>query len=282
MADVKKDLYKSNDYQAISNYRPYELPVEDIAKALEPIIPPKPWEPEVLQWATLVVPVFVFRDLGDGFMDVYDDSGTIIKVSKKALNKPFFKQTDEFIMKAMKDAVLAVAKKLAKGNNTVTTLEIKTELRRDYPYYFWTQQVVSDYMSQFAGDGIFTYTDNGTFRTYSVASRVQVAQTAGPVSKQLNQPSSMALVAAAVGKALRKRGRPRKNQNTTFVQTTINRQLAYSYAGDPKFESFDFGGKIITRAHIRAQKKSPLGYLSKTKLNKLDAITVNGLTYQVK
>jgi hypothetical protein len=255
-------------------FRPYMLPMEDIKKALEPIIPPKPWEPKVLQQATLIVPVFVFRDLGDGFMDVYDDSGTIVKVSKQALTKPFFKQTDEFIMKAMKDAVLAVAKRLAKGNNTVTTLEIKTELRRDYPYYFWTQQVVSDFMSQFAGDGIFTYTDNGTFRTYSVASASQVAQTAGPVSKQVTKTLATA--------PKRGRGRPRKNQNTAFVQTTINRSLAHSYAGDPNFESFDFGGKVITRAYIRAQKKSPLGYLSKNKLNKLDAITVNGKTYQVK
>lgn len=71
----------------------------------------------------------------------------------------------------MRDAVLATAKALCHPNNTVTTLEIKTKLIKDFPMYHWRQNVgndsVSAIMNEFATQGVFTYIDNGTFRTYS-------------------------------------------------------------------------------------------------------------------
>jgi hypothetical protein len=284
--------YGSGDYAAVTSFKPYELPIDDIKAALvAKSCTPKKWEPAVGALAQLIVPVKVFRDFGNGTYDVHTDDGNCLMVSKLALHKAFIDNfNQDYIMKAQRDAVIAVAKRLCKANNTVTTLEIKVELRRDYPYYFWTQQAVSDYMSQLAGDGIFTYTDNGTFRTYSVASPAQVAQTAGPVSKQIAAKTTTTSSSAGIAKVSgtlatapkRGRGRPRKNQNTAFTQTAINRSLAMSYAIASGFESFTFGNKTVTRADIRAQKKSPAGYLSNTKLNKLDAITVNGKTYQVK
>lgn len=70
-----------------------------------------------------------------------------------------------------KGLVLACAQTLLSPNNTVTTLEIKTELRKTQPQYYWTQDVVSKIMDEFSQNKVFTYTDNGTFRTYSDPSR---------------------------------------------------------------------------------------------------------------
>lgn len=189
----------------------------------------------------------------------------------------FFKLTKEHIMKAMRDAVLTVAKRLAKANNTVTTLEIKTELRRDYPYYFWDQNTVSSYMSQFATDSIFTYKDNGSYRVYSLSTPAQVAQTAGPVSKQMSKST---IGGAVLGNtATPRRGRPRKNS----LLTVIDHAFAFKMAGYKDFESVTFNtGIVVDRAGIRAQKKSPQGYLTPTKLQKVVKITVSGTTFDVK
>jgi len=63
--------------------------------------------------------------------------------------------------------ILHVALELCKVTNNVTTLEIKQELIQRFPKTFWKQQDISDAMVEFAQEGKFTYTDNGTFRTYS-------------------------------------------------------------------------------------------------------------------
>lgn len=65
------------------------------------------------------------------------------------------------------DCIYQAALELCKTTNRVTTLEIKMYLRTMFPSTDWKQQDISDAMSDFAQDGMFTYTDNGTFRTYS-------------------------------------------------------------------------------------------------------------------
>lgn len=70
-------------------------------------------------------------------------------------------------MNTFKQAVLDAATKLLKANNTVTTLEIKTELRTTQPDLYSTQEKVSETMDEYAIEGKFEYTDNGTYRTYS-------------------------------------------------------------------------------------------------------------------
>lgn len=231
--------------------------------------------------------------------DVISPSGSAYWVHEKDL-ETYNKNTET--MKAMKDAVLTVAKGLCKANNTVTTLEVKVELRRDYPYYFWTQQTVSDYMSQLAGDGILTYTDNGTYRTCSLANQ---SQTAGPVSKSISASNSgtatfsygvpvrgIAKVSGKVpsggsitsgsGSQLatgkRGRGRPRKIAIITqgdalnmasasgFQGVVINRRNGLPIA--------------YTKADIKAQKKSPFAFINRS-FGKIAQITVDGTTYVV-
>lgn len=266
--------------------KPYELPINDILKAFKPYVPKK-WKPEAGEQVSLVLQVKVFRDFEDGTVDVHDDAGNCLRVSKIQLVKSFFEQNNNYTMKAMKDACLTVAKQLAKANNTVTTLEIKNELRRDYPYYFWQQQTVSDYMSQLAADGVFTYTDNGSFRVYSLATPAQVAATAGPVSTAINTTLSKvagriptnSLAQAQTQSAPRRRGRPRK------TGTTIRPQDVLNFAAQPNFEAVTIDRRgtptYYTKADIKAQKKSPVGYIGRSVQNVL-AITVGGSTYAVK
>lgn len=68
-----------------------------------------------------------------------------------------------------------VANALLKANNTVTTLELKVELRKKYPSQKWKQSDISQAMNDLYLQGLYTYTDNGTYRVYSAV--------AAPVAK---------------------------------------------------------------------------------------------------
>lgn len=217
-----------------------------------------------------VVNVKVYFYLDDTYY-VSDTSGKGNWVHEKDL-EPYNKNKET--MKAMKDAVLKVAKDLAKANNTVTTLEIKNELRRDYPYYFWTQDVVSKYMADFAGDGTFTYTDNGTYRTYSLTTPKQAAITAGPVSKTVK--TSLSKVSGKISK-----------KNTKIINTTgaISQATAAGLGSHKGFESVVIvrksGPVTYTKKDIQGQKKSPMSYMS-LYLGKIKNVTVGGITYSVR
>ena len=204
----------------------------------------------------VIKPFKVFRKLLDGSYDVCDLDGNCLNVK---VNEIILKTKNQSEMKAMKNAVLTTARQLCKANNTVTTLEVKTELRRDYPYYFWDQATVSNYMSQLAGDGLFTYTDNGTYRTYSLAN----------TKKTL------------LGKVARKKVvTSQPNKKTT--SNTIPRNSVLGFAVSPTFESVTLSsGKTVDKYAIRGQKKSPLGYIT-PKLHNVVSITAGGTTYLVK
>ena len=75
------------------------------------------------------------------------------------------------------DLVLATAVRLIKEYGSTTTLDIKNELRSRHttidvgPITFrpnFTQNIVSDAMMILEGLNFFTYTDNGTYRTYKL------------------------------------------------------------------------------------------------------------------
>jgi len=83
-------------------------------------------------------------------------------------------------MKTLKQKVESAAKKLLKANNTVTTLEIKTELRTSSPDAYY-QSDISHAMDELSQEGKFTYTDNGVYRVYSETTQSTVTQ---PVVKK--------------------------------------------------------------------------------------------------
>ena len=79
--------------------------------------------------------------------------------------------------------ILATAQRLLKANNSVTTLEIKAELLKTEPGYYWTQTFISICMDGFNTSGVFSYTANGTFRTYFDPTKVVAKTPAKAVTK---------------------------------------------------------------------------------------------------
>ncbi len=81
-------------------------------------------------------------------------------------------------------SLLLVVNELLKPNNTVTTLEVKNELRRLEPNEIWNQDDVSTTMDALNDSGKLTYANAGRFRVYSLA-----GQPAGqPLTKFLIKP----------------------------------------------------------------------------------------------
>lgn len=116
------------------------------------------------------------------------------------------------MIQAKKQAVLDTANKLLKAQNTVTTLEIKTQLIIDYPEFFWKQDFISQEMDVLYSQGLFTYSDNGTFRTYS----------AYPVPLTVSPTASVTTPRLIIGNGLKTlRGK------LTTKPSTISRKKAY-------------------------------------------------------
>lgn len=147
------------------------------------------------------------------------------------------------------EKILSVAKKLCKANNTVTTLEIKTELRKRYPNSRWEQSKVSSVMNDAYTAGKFTYTDNGTFRTYSLAGK---GTTSTPVA-QVSTPT----VTGKVKKV-------KAPMTTQKISRTKALELIQNSNG--KFFTVTFIKKDGTRRVLNGQYTpdmgvSPLGYI---------------------
>jgi hypothetical protein len=81
------------------------------------------------------------------------------------------------VKELMRDAVKNTAIKMLKPSNKVTTLELKLQLRKDYPSFYWKQETVSQIMNSLSNENVFNFTDNGTFRTYSLVKSVKSAVT---------------------------------------------------------------------------------------------------------
>lgn len=73
----------------------------------------------------------------------------------------------KIIKNVMRGHMSTVILGLLEANNTITTLEVKTELRGKYPEFSWKQADVSDFMNEMHLEGDLTYEDNGTYRIYS-------------------------------------------------------------------------------------------------------------------
>lgn len=153
------------------------------------------------------------------------------------------------------EKILSVAKKLCKANNTVTTLEIKTELRKRYPNNRWEQAKVSSTMIDANAAGKFDYTDNGTFRTYSLAGK---GTTVAPVA-QVSTPT----VTTPTGKTKKVKA-PKAPMTTQKISRTKALDLIQNSNG--KFFTVTFIKKDGTRRVLNGQYTpdmgvSPLGYI---------------------
>ena len=158
------------------------------------------------------------------------------------------------------EKILSVAKKLCKANNTVTTLEIKTELRKRYPKNRWEQTKVSSTMSDASSNGKFDYTDNGTFRTYSLVSVGKVVNKGTLVApaSQLGTPTT------AIRGRVKKVKAPKAPMTTQKISRT--KALDIIQKSNGKFFTVTFIKKDGSRRVLNGQYTpdmgvSPLGYV---------------------
>lgn len=114
------------------------------------------------------------------------------KLNNMATKKVNQQLTSQNVDTVRKGHVLRTAQRLLQPNNSVTTLEIKTALRKEQPGFYWDRDFISTTMDEFAQLGVFKYTFNGTFRTYfdpvrpmqTKAVKTQPAPAATPAPKK--------------------------------------------------------------------------------------------------
>lgn len=71
-------------------------------------------------------------------------------------------------------------------NNTVTTLELKNELRNKFPQAKWFQSDISDFLNSLYEEGELSYVDNGIFRVYSRVLK-QTTDTMQPINQKIEK-----------------------------------------------------------------------------------------------
>ena len=80
--------------------------------------------------------------------------------------------------------------KSALEKHVKASLVVTNALFKKHPEYKWTQKFVSDCMAALADDGALSFTDNGTFRTYTFKITTKVRSTKTPKAKDTsNTPS---------------------------------------------------------------------------------------------
>lgn len=179
---------------------------------------------------------------------------------------------------------------LLTANNTVTTLEIKTEARTLYPDFYWDQATVSKVLDELASKGALTYTDNGTFRTYSEVVTKRFVNTTPTTPKKAVKTTTK---------------RSNNKILTAKVNGTITRTKALKLIENNKghFFSVVFDKKsgeerVMNAQYLSDQSDSSLGYVKVKETGKmrtdpkkairninlqtLKKISIAGKTYNVK
>lgn len=187
----------------------------------------------------------------------------------------------------MKNAVKKVAKELAKANNTITTLEIKNELRIQYPTINWTQYAtssflggfdstpgVSDLFHELVDEGEFvSVADNGTFQTYADAKtgKTVVVKASPAVNVGITIKRGLvkgSVIALAAGKKAAATRAANKGGDTGKKGNRISKTKAYDLMKSNKghfftavFTKKDGTTRTINCQYVSDQKSSPLGYV---------------------
>ena len=125
-----------------------------------------------------------------------------------------------------KKIVQDVGTHLIESNGSTTTLDVKQELRNQG--YWAVQHEISTFMSQLADDGVFEYTDNGTYRIYQLSTIAT-----GPVWGQPNITSYQCTL----------------GQYTRIYDHVTRNQAKYKFAKE-YYPMFDYPGS--TRSQCKA------------------------------
>ena len=199
--------------------------------------------------------VKVFRVFSNNTYDVCNKNGDCWRVKKSEIDKI------NNSMKQMTDAVINTARKLCMAQNQVTTLEIKAEVIKSHPQYFWTQNFVSATMDTLYQRGDFVYTDINIINP----------KHKGEIYRVYSYPSSVILKSKTVKKTATKTAKATTNSATVVKAPktkTIGRQKALELMQNNKGHFFtvifvDKSSKDRTMncQYLKDQKVSTLGYV---------------------
>jgi hypothetical protein len=176
------------------------------------------------------------------------------------------------------DLIETVAKELLHANNTITTLEIKDELRKKHPHSPWWQFQISETMAFFADQGIFNYTDNGSYRTYfdpknpinpnpfKKSTKVKVQITNGGV---IDVNTTKQLIENSKGKIF----------SITFTKLNKdNRKMVCRYLKDLNDTKLDF---LMVKDMAEAKKGQAYNAIRRVKYDTISEISINKTKYTV-
>lgn len=200
--------------------------------------------------------------------------------------------TQTMVNQLMKAALLVVANDLLKANNTVTTLEIKTELRKRNPEFYWDQATVSKMMDELAQANTYIYTDNGVYRIYSqsanqTAPYIPVAQTVTPTTAKISAKvrATRTKVTSAGSKITRKQALElmKNNKGHFFTATFVKkdgstRVMNCQYLKDQS--NSDLGYVKVKEA--AKMKTSPSDCTRQINLQTLQSLTIGGQVHKIK
>ena len=158
--------------------------------------------------------------------------------------------------KVLKEGQMAAAvAMLLKANNSVTTLEVKTQLRSEFPKGRWVQREVSAFMAELADSGDLTFKDNGTFRTYSlkgVKLKTAVKSTPTMTGKKSMKVSVTPVVSILKGQKAKKISR------TNALDLMLNNKGRFFTA---EFINKEGDRRVMNCQLVKDQKQAKLGYV---------------------
>lgn len=164
-----------------------------------------------------------------------------------------------------KGLVLGTAQRLIAKNGKTTTLDIKNDLRKNHPNYYWPQNTdnnclgVSEIMDGFFNQNLFAYSDNGTFRTYF-----------NPVT------AKKAVVKSATKNPSVKKAKPAKKAKSFTTTGTISRKKALDAMKNSGGRFFtvvfikkDGTERTMNCQYLKDQTTSDLGYVKVRETGKM-------------
>ena len=202
----------------------------------------------------------------------------------------------KIIKNVMQGHMATAMLELLSVNNTVTTLEVKTKLRGDHPEFSWLQKDVSSYMNNLAENDELSYTDNGTFRTYSLvlkkAKKGSVKKKKTVVAKTV-KPTPVKVVAPVKVKPTVTAVRPKRISKTKALELILGNKGHFFTAefakknGDLRVMNCQALKKqtsklgYVTVKEASKMRKDPKNAVRNINLQTITGLRIAGVTYKV-
>lgn len=232
-----------------------------------------------------------------------------IQSKVKQLITEIFKTNNKMNTQQRKQAIYNTANALCNANNTFSNLELKDELRKQFPNEVWNQMDISVEMMDLADLGHFDYTHNGTYRTYfavpslqgvaSNTSTVNQSMTAQLIAKAQTTTTTVASTKPLIAAKTTPTTKPLVAAKTTPTTKRIGRNKALEIIQNTngkffsvRFEKKNGEDRLMGVQYVKGTKPDPLGYVllkdlraKKTKsvnLQTLSEIKTNNILYKIK